>query len=200
MIGFLTYVSCIWLFFRLILVVCRSCSLGDLTRRRAASGKTPLSTMRFRYYWYLFVICSPLLYYFSGNLREGKLLVPDYHPATKLDCYLDWLWLPLAWFIVTTLILMILCIGMRLIGALVNSGGSESDYERWLQAGGHPYWDANTWCNFDRAVVRAAIGRPPDSDYCCNCGARLTGLLRLGGNFGNYCDNCGTYNDSFDDG
>jgi hypothetical protein len=198
MIGYFLYIACVWILFRLALAVCRACSSGDLARRRMATGKTPLSTLRFRFYWILFLFFSPGIYYFSGTLREGKLLLPDYHPATKLDVYLDWLWIPLAWFVVTTLILMFLCVGMRPIGALVNTGQSESDYERWLAAGGHPYWDCNTWCNFDHAVVRAAIGRPPESDYCYNCGSRLTGLLRLGGNFGNLCNNCGVYNDSFE--
>jgi hypothetical protein len=180
---------CVWILFRSVLAVCRACSSGVLARRRAATGKTPLSTLRYRYYWYLFVVLSPMLYPFSFDTTGSRL-------------FSIWHWLVpiISFFIATSIWLTELCFLMRPAGRLVNSGASEPDYEAWLEAGGHPFWDGNSWCNFDRAVVRAAIGRPPESDHCCACGARITGLFRMGGNFGNRCNECGTYNDTFEAG
>ena len=45
--------------------------------------------------------------------------------------------------------------------------------------------------------VRAAIGVPPPTPYCQSCGASLSGLFGLGGNYGNCCNHCGNYNDRF---
>jgi hypothetical protein len=179
MIGYVSYVLCVWISLRVILAVCRTCSSGELAMRRARTGRTPLGVLRYRYYWFLFVIMSPVLYGLSGMMGWAIPL--------------------LSFFIAMTGLLAVLCFFMRPIGRLVNSGSSGSDYESWLRAGGHPYWDCNTWCNFDRAVVRAAIGRPPESDYCFNCGADLRGALNCGGNFGNCCNCCGAYNDIFEE-
>ena len=178
MIGYLAYAFSVWASMRLVLVVCRACSSGELVLRRAYTGKTALSTLRFRFYWYPFVLFSPLLYGLSGFLGWG---IPLF-----------------GYFVAMSFWIAFYSLLMRPIGGLVNFD-SGADYEAWLRAGGHPYWESNTWCNFDRAVVRAAIGRPPENDYCFNCGADLRGVLNCGGNFGNRCNCCGTYNDIFEE-
>ncbi len=153
---------------------------------RAYTGKTPLYICRYRYYWYLFVLMSPIIY---------GLTV--YMPTPG---FWYWLWMPLTWFVTTSLILGYFSFLTPPLSRILCNLGKDSDFDWWVSAGGHSYWDGNTWCNFDRAVVRAAIGRPPENDYCANCGADLRGTLNLGGNFGNCCNTCGLYNDTFDAG
>lgn len=163
---------------------------------RAYSCKTPLSTIKFRYYmtgWILFGL--PLLYFLrpnwvGGTAGDGKSIQTLATWASHM--FTNWMavWLGLhgvTWF-------MSIC--MYLAGALIVNGPA---YQQWLAAGGHPFFDLLFLFNTDPPQVRAAIGRPPEYAICNNCGCSLTGTLGYGSNFGNVCPSCGYCNDTFEE-
>ena len=179
---------------RLILAaLLRACNrLVASTReaKRAATGKTAISELRFRQYWYPFLLWSPLLYFFSLN-PSGTL------EAKALSFVPPVIGVMIPFFVGE----IFFTVSMRSIW----NWDSYSDnpelnhlYQMWLDAGGHVYWDLERLCNRDAPQVRAPIGRPPPSSYCRFCEADLTGLLG-NCNFGNYCDRCGNWNDIFDE-
>lgn len=164
---------------------------------RELSGKTPLSTIKFRYYatmWVLFGL--PLLYV----LRPSPLGVYGGDGKT-IQTVGSWCgqmfttWMAIWIGIHGTTWLM--TAGMYLAGGIVNNHPA---YQQWLAAGGHPFWDTLYFFNNDPPQVRAAIGIPPECPICTCCGGSLAGLCGLGSNYANVCPSCGYCNDRFPEG
>jgi len=164
---------------------------------RELSGKTPLSTIKRRWYttWWL-LLGLPLLYFlrpspvgaFGG---DGHTIQTEASWWEQLIVTWTAIWLALhgtTW---------LMTAGMYLAGAIFNNHPA---YQQWLAAGGSPFWDTLYFFNTDLPQVRAAIGIPPVEPICGHCGASLTGLFGLGSNYGNVCPACGCCNDTLPEG
>lgn len=164
---------------------------------RELTGKTPLSVIKMRYYgtgWLLFGL--PLLYFLQP--KPVGAFGMDGHTIQTIamwwgQMFTTWLAIWIAMHGITWLMIAL----MSLAGGVVNNHPA---YQKWIAAGGHPFWDTLYFFNNDQPQVRAAIGIPPAEPICGSCGASLTGLLGLGSNYGNVCPNCGTCNDTFPEG
>lgn len=164
---------------------------------RELSGKTPLTTIKRRWYttWWL-LIGLPLLYVLRPS-PVGAFGGDGHSIQTQASWWFQfvvtwaaiWLTLHGTTWLMTTL--------MYLAGAVLNNHPA---YQQWLASGGHPFWDTLHFFSTDPPQVRAAIGIPPAEPICGSCGASLTGLFGLGSNYGNVCPNCGFCNDTFPEG
>lgn len=161
---------------------------------RQISGKTPLGTIKRRWYttWWL-LLGLPLLYFLRPNPvgsfgGDGHTIMTNAMWWKQL--FTTWCAAWLAMHGITWFMTML----MYLLGGIFNN---HPNYQAWLANGGHPFFDSLYFFNSDPPQVRAAIGIPPKYPICGSCGASLTGLAGLGSNYGNVCPNCGFCNDSF---
>ena len=164
---------------------------------RELSGKTPLSTIKRRYYGTAWVLIGLPLFYFLRPNPVGAFGMDGATLQTEgswwRQLFVTWAAIWLGFHGITWL----MTLGMYFAGAILNN---HSAYQQWLAAGGHPFWDTLYVFNNDPPQVRAAIGIPPAEPICLYCGACLEGLFGLGSNYGNVCPNCGFCNDTFPDG
>lgn len=161
---------------------------------REMTGKTPLSTIKRRYYGTAWVLIGLPLLYILRPSPVGAFGGDGHSIQTTISWWtqfvVTWaaIWVAMhgtTWFIIGL---------MHLAGAIFNN---HPNYQAWLQAGGHPFWDTLYVFNADPPQVRGAISIPPAEPICGNCGASLTGLFGLGSNYGNVCPSCGFCNDTF---
>jgi hypothetical protein len=124
---------------------------------RQITGKTPLSTIKMRYYGTAWVLIGlPLLYFLRPNpvgSFGGNGLTIQTEARWWGEFFVMWaaIWVSLhgtTW---------MMSLGMYLAGAVVNN---HPNYQAWLRAGGHPFWDTLYVFNTDPPQVRAAIGIP----------------------------------------
>lgn len=147
--------------------------------RRACSGKTPLWKLRLRFYGFVWLVFWPILYLLFGGKDFWSDAIRSWAVAIGV-------------FLVATTALT--CFSGKFVGFMM---ANSPNYQAWRQAGGHPFYDLLYFFNSDPPQVRAAIGIPPQEPFCQNCGASISGLFGLGGDFGNVCHHCGACNDYF---
>ena len=147
---------------------------------RELSGKTPISTLAWRY---SFFIVTPIYLF----------ILWIFYPALNTSSFIGKVWWLFYWWAMTNAGAFLVSVGggivlMRMILGIAYQ--TRREYYLWLQNGGDPFWDILPWpINTDPDKVRMAIGVPPDYDYCPNDG------FPLGRRFGNQCRACGRYHD-----
>jgi hypothetical protein len=147
---------------------------------RESSGKSPISTLAWRFS--LFLVTPFYL-----------IIVWVFDPLLNTYGFLGKMWWLFVWWACSNLGAFSLSVGVGwpLLRAVTDwIFERRREYWDWRRAGGDPFWDVLPWpINIDPPKVRMAITIPPDQDVCPIDG------FPLGRRFGNQCRACGRFYD-----